>query len=210
MALPLRPKSLRICHDAGGIQHVVENDPVNPYLGKQEYNFLIHILRAPRAHYIWAEAANNIENAHSANKLPFAWEVLGILTTCLEITLKDLEKAQSLRDTSTWAGSRCLLVRWLPQTVCRLFGHKIEDGDLGVLDMLESIGGNIFKPTIVVIGTQLMILAKRQDLSEVQQVVDTFIQMTLVSSRQHLPIRNEIEYFGKKAAASHSRSWVAI
>ncbi|KAM0254888.1 hypothetical protein ACHAQJ_006325 [Trichoderma viride] len=203
IGLSLWPKSLRLCHDDLGIQYVVENDPVNPCLGKQEYDFLVHILRAPRAHYIWAEAANNMENVHSANKSPLVREVLGALTTCLEIVLQELEKVQSLRHTSTWARSHCLLSKWLPQTVCRLFGYKIEDGEDSYLGILEIIGGNVFKMTNFMIGTECMVLAGKQDISEIQQDVESFIQMVSLSSRQHLPIQNEIEYFREKAAAIH-------
>ncbi|KAL7907758.1 hypothetical protein GGI35DRAFT_486775 [Trichoderma velutinum] len=116
-------KSHRTCVDNFGTIYVVENDPMNPYLGELEYNFLTNMLNAPRKHYIWEEATGQILRLyHRLNKPPLVHDVLEILTACLKIAGQDQSKLLSLQNESSWERGR--LEEWLPHTVCRIFGQK--------------------------------------------------------------------------------------
>lgn len=64
---------------------MLENDLTNERLGTLEYEFLMKILEAPRKHYVWKEAADQI-SLLSPGELPLVHEVLDILSKCLETT----------------------------------------------------------------------------------------------------------------------------
>ncbi|KAL6693799.1 hypothetical protein J3F84DRAFT_379944 [Trichoderma pleuroticola] len=85
-------KSYRTHVDNQGTMYVLENDLTNPRLGKLEYEFLMKILKAPRKHYIWKKAADQILPLLSPDGPPLAREVLAILTECLDTTRLDQKK----------------------------------------------------------------------------------------------------------------------
>ncbi|KAM6479373.1 hypothetical protein HDV62DRAFT_136052 [Trichoderma sp. SZMC 28011] len=118
-------ESYRTHVDSHGTMYVLENDLTNERLGTLEYKFLMKILKAPRKHYVWKEAADQISLLHPGEP-PLVHEVLDILTKCLETTRLDQEKLDRLQN-EDWEEIPDL-GHWLQHTLCRISGKNVKDG----------------------------------------------------------------------------------
>lgn len=184
----------RACVDDCGTMYVVENDPMNPCLGVLETELLIRLAGQTRKHCNWKEAVLQILDLPRPGNSCLAHEALGILTKYLETTRRDQEKLQSLSNES-WEGIR--LEKWLPQTVCRIFGYNFEDEAPYAETKLRLEHPEAFKLTRLLIDMQYMGLDK-DEIPKMLKYVHPFNRIIPSLSLQQDDIEGEIEYHRKK------------
>ncbi|KAL6799448.1 hypothetical protein GGI42DRAFT_55582 [Trichoderma sp. SZMC 28013] len=196
-------KSYRTHVDNLGTMHVLENDLTNPRLGELEHEFLMKILKAPRKHYIWKEAADQISARSCPGEPPLVREVLKILTGCLETTRLDQEKLDWLQNESCWKGVR--LENWLPHTICRILGENVEDGTPGVMPRLlrlaDSSNGEIYYINEWLLTMSSIGMTMNRDkncMHKLLKHVPPFTLLIPMLSLQQDDIEGEIEYLRKK------------
>ncbi|KAK4082334.1 uncharacterized protein Triagg1_2146 [Trichoderma aggressivum f. europaeum] len=184
--------------DNHGTLYVLENDLTNPRLGKFEHGFLMKILEAPRKHYIWKEAADQISSPLHAGERPLVCDVLKILDRCLEITRLDQEKLHSLQDESKEQDS--YLWNWLPQTISRILGENVEDGaPNGEEKLRDRFGQETFMISRFLIDMRYMEDERNEKfLAKVLKHAPLFTPLIPMLSLQQKDIEGEIEYLRKK------------
>ncbi|PKK43745.1 hypothetical protein CI102_12487 [Trichoderma harzianum] len=189
-------ESHRACVDNFGFIYVVENDPMNPYLGKLELGFLIDMLEASRKHCAWENAVIQISRLYPLKRPISVHKVLEILTAALETAGRDQKRLLGLLEESSWKHSS--LKEWLPHTVCRMFGQEVEDGSVSGEWTLQGIDGDVYKITKLLIDIQGMSL-KTSDIPKMLKYVHPFNRLIPSISLQQEDIESEIEYLRKKA-----------
>ncbi|KAL7781132.1 hypothetical protein V8C43DRAFT_239398 [Trichoderma afarasin] len=184
--------------DNHGTMYVLENNLTNERLGKLEHEFLMKILKAPRKHYVWKEAADQISLLRPGEP-PLVHEVLDILSKCLETTRLDQEKLDRLQnedwDKIPYSGG------WLPHTLCRILGENIKDGAQGAQKKLNRFDRETFQ-----ISRFLDDVLFREDTADLDESfmhkllkhVPPFTLLIPMLSLQQEDIEEEIEYLKKK------------
>ncbi|KAM0254887.1 hypothetical protein ACHAQJ_006324 [Trichoderma viride] len=127
-------------------------------LSKDEYGYLINWLKVPEQHYVLNAVANQLLASYPADTEPPVHGVVDILTKGIEIVQQDRTRLEVLRDLNAYAQDKRLHM-WLPQTVCRIYGLNLVDGDNNFHEGLQSIDKDAAKFTLIVTSVQLLIFA---------------------------------------------------
>ncbi|EHK19527.1 uncharacterized protein TRIVIDRAFT_67941 [Trichoderma virens Gv29-8] len=169
-------------------------DPLrNADLKKSVYKFLLEFLEDPQKHCAWAEAAKELRRLKQCS----IQQIIRVLTTSLELAQGDEIKIQSLLKQRTW--NDVPLFTWLPQSVCRSIGYKVQDIDHNTFQNLEEINYEISRLVNDMMREELGLrpsqrLDPEPDLTDAMQLADKFLDRISVFLRHNRVIEGQIEY----------------
>ncbi|UKZ83907.1 hypothetical protein TrVFT333_011722 [Trichoderma virens FT-333] len=169
-------------------------DPLrNADLKKSVYKFLLEFLEDPQKHCAWAEAAKELRHLKQCS----IQQIIRVLTTSLELAQGDEIKIQSLLKQRTW--NDVPLFTWLPQSVCRSIGYKVQDIDHNTFQNLEEINYEISRLVNDMMREELWLrpsqrLDPEPDLTDAMQLADKFLDRISVFLRHNRVIEGQIEY----------------